>query len=214
MISLNITIEAGLPYSDIPLPQKLVVPVPPGSVKLLKTFRYQQHPETPLSARELQIDYDVDGKLKIAMKLEGKLHFSPGGDVSFDDGRLVLSLRPQLTATTFAVDDVKVQTLALRRMPVLLEPIAKKVVNSVIVPRLQRQLTVDVAAAVVAFVRRFEAQSPFAVEAGLQQLMVAVQPNVQHMEPQLDVLPDQLHLVFSVASAPQLSISDAPAEPT
>ncbi len=208
MNQATLALNLRLTYSHIPAPQRIIIQLEPGEIRLLKTFTYRQHESDPLCVENLSIHYDSPDKIQIRMQLNGRLVFSPGGEIRFNGTDLVLVCRPEISENELQLRHAIISEIHFPMMPKLVKAILRALINKNIVPNLSKSLNFDLEALLYELRDKINNLEPVAISVGEQLFHFQALPHLGEVEHELRVHEQGVDLYIHLSFEPDFLITE------
>jgi hypothetical protein len=202
----SIHLALKLDYHDIPVPERIVIQLEPGEIRLFKRFRYAQHPADPLSAVKLTLRYGAAHHLQIAMQLAGRIALNPGGDFKFGGTRLVLMCQPVIAHNKLMLQKATIREIEMPVIPRFFKTFVRELINKSFVPNLGKSLNFDLESILDEIRKKVNDLDPINLDIGKQKFLFRIAPNIDDGEHELKVAHDAIHLRLHLDFVPQFEI--------
>ncbi len=208
MNQATLALNLRLDYQNIPAPQRIVIQLDPGEIRLLKTFAYAQHESDPLSVENLSIHYDSPDKIQIHMQLNGRLVFTPGGELRFNGTDLVLVCRPEINDNKLQLRHAVIREIHFPMMPKLFKAVLRALINKNIVPNLQKSLNFDLEGLLYELRDKINNLDPVMISVGEQVFHFQALPQLGEVEHELSVHENGVDLYIHLTFQPDFLITE------
>ncbi len=195
-----------LDYKEIPVPERIVIQLEPGEIRLFKRFRYMQHPSDPLSAVKLSLKYGAGHHLHIAMQLAGRIALSPGGDFKFGGTRLVLTCQPVIAHNKLMLQKATIKEIEMPVIPRFFKTFVRELINKSFLPNLGKSLNFDLESILDEIRKKVNDLEPINLDIGKQKFLFRIAPNIDDGEHELRLTHDGVHLKLHLAFSPEFEI--------
>lgn len=202
----SVRIALKLDYKEIPVPDKIIIQLEPGEIRLLKRIQYRQHDTDPLSAVKLSMKYGLGNHLQIAMQLTGGIVLNPGGEFKFGGTRLVLSCKPVIADQKLRLQKASIKDIEFPLLPWFLKAFARAVVNKSFLPNLGRSLNFDLENMLDEIRRKINELEPIDLNIGNQRFHFCILPNIEDGEHELLLYHDGIYLNLDLEFSPRFEI--------
>ncbi|MGH7453396.1 MAG: hypothetical protein ACRENG_18750 [bacterium] len=209
MHQASVQISLKLDYKEIPVPQKIIIQLEPGEIRLIKRIKYAQHETDPVSAIKLAFKYAGGNQLQIAMQLTGRIVLIPGGVFMFSGTKLVLVCTPVLTDQKLMLQHATIKQVEMPMAPKFVKDFIVKVMNKSFIPNLGKSLHFDLEYILEEIRKKINDLAPVPLEIGKQHFLFRIAPNVEEGFHQLTIDPDAIHLNLRLAFSPKLTMEEA-----
>ncbi len=209
MHQASVQISLKLDYKEIPVPQKLIIQLEPGEIRLIKRIKYAQHETDPVSAIKLAFKYAGGNQLQITMQLAGRIVLNPGGEFKFGGTKLVLVCTPVLTDQKLMLQHATIKQVEMPMAPKFVKDFIVKVMNKSFIPNLGKSLHFDLEYILEEIREKINDLAPMPLEIGKQQFLFRIAPNIEEGFHQLTIDPDAIHLNLRLAFSPKLTMEEA-----
>lgn len=206
MHQAKVRIALKLDYREIPVPEKIIIQLEPGEMRLLRRIQYRQHETDPLRAVKLAMKYGHGNHLLIAMQLAGRIVLHPGGEFKFGGTRLVLSCKPVIADNKLRLQHATIREIELPLVPWFLKTFARALVNKSFLPNLDKSLNFDLENILHEVRRKINALEPVALRIGNQKFELRILPNIADGRQELMLYHDGAHLTLDLEFCPQFEI--------
>jgi len=206
MHQATVRIALKLDYKDIPVPEKIVIQLEAGEVRLLRRIQYRQHDTDPLSAVKLAMKYSPGNHLQIAMQMAGRIVLNPGGEFKFGGTRLVLSCKPVIANNKLTLQNATIKEIELPLVPWFLKTFARAVVNKSFLPNLGKSLNFDLENILNKVRQKINALEPIDLNIGNQQFQFHILPNIADGAHELMLYHDGVYLNLNLEFSPRFEI--------
>lgn len=199
MITLSITTDVG--YKSIPIPERIILPITPGKLGMLK---YQQHPTEPFSVEQVEIRHAGDNRVKISMRGSGRLDVKNFPDPKFDGAQIEMEGDIVLNDQHVRVQDLHLQHLDLPKIPSPIDNLIRKILNKNLIPNLAEILEIDLEKELNKVMKQMNCPNRFMFKFGNEELNYEFCAGVNSVAPHLNVSSDGFHLRFYLAFIPSI----------
>jgi hypothetical protein len=206
MHQASVRIALKLDYKEIPVPDRIIIQLEPGELKLLRRIRYRQHDTDPLSAIKLSMKYGLGNHLQIAMQLTGGIVLNPGGEFKFAGTRLVLSCKPVIADQKLRLQKATIKEIEFPLLPWFLKAFARAVVNKSFLPNLGKSLNFNLETMLDEIRRKINALEPMELNIGNQKFHFCILPNVEDGAHELILYHDGIYLNLDLEFSPRFEI--------
>ncbi len=202
--SLHLALK--LDYNEIPVPERIVIQLEPGEIRLLKRIRYHQHSTDPLRAVKLSLRYGAGHHLLIAMELAGRIVLSPGGEFRFGGTRLVLVCKPTIAHNRLTLHKATIKEIDMPLIPRFFESFVRELVNKSFLPNLGHSLNFDLESILDEVRKKVNDLEPINLNIGRQHFLFRISPNIEDGEHELTLTHDAIVLKLHLQFTPEFDI--------
>ncbi len=203
MTKVNLSLDVDLGYADMPVPDKIFVPIAAGKFSL---FSYKSHPTDPLFVEKVRLQYAADDRLKLSMKVSGRVavsHFPDlrlgGTTVEIESGLIVKDLK-------LLIKNLRITQLNLPSLPGPIDKLIGHLLNKFLLKRLSEVIGADLNAPLERAKAQINQPIRFQLEIGKSTTAYEFSPNLESFTPALKIFREGIRLRFEVTFAPELSI--------
>jgi len=203
MGKIKIALDADIGYDSLPIPDKIVIPIEDGKIGVLS---YKQHRTDPLTAEQIVIGYAGKDRLKINVRVTGRISVSDFPDLRL--GGFKVEIIGGLTEQNLKLRliDPQIPRWNLPNVPALLDNLIKQLLNKFLLKKLAEVLALDLKAPVQKAVSQINRPNVFAMAIGKNNLTYEFKPNVELFEPTLTISAEGLNLKFEATLAPAMTL--------
>ncbi len=203
MEKIKITIEADVAYASLPIPNKIIIPIDAGK---LGPLSYKQHDTDPLSAEQIVVAHGGDDRLKISVRVTGRVAVSNFPDLRLGKSRVEITSGLIVRDMKLLITSPQITQWELPNVPAPFEQLAKHLLNKFLLKKLLEALEIDLQAPLEKALAQINRPTAFEIAVGKSRCAYEFKPNVEAFEPKLTVAAAGLHLAFAVPLAPTVEM--------
>ncbi len=126
MKKLKFSVDGRTIEKEVTTPDKIILPVKEGTFGL---FKYRQHPTDPLAVENLELEVVEDSKVKIKMRMTGRLQVDNFPDPKMGGTKLEVLTKPILENGKICFSELEIAYLNIPNVLNLFDDLIRQVVN-------------------------------------------------------------------------------------
>ncbi|MCI0618758.1 hypothetical protein L0244_37765 [bacterium] len=204
MTKAQLSLDADLGYADVPVPDKIFVPIEAGK---LGPINYKSHDTDPLAVEKVVIQYAGPDRIKIHMRTTGRISLSPGPDVGLGGLKVEVESGLAIKDLKLLIKSPRITKLDLPSLPGPVDKLIRNLLNRFLLNRLFEVIAVDLNAPFEKAKEQINQPIRFQLEIGKGAAAYEFNPKLESVEPDFKISQDGIHLRFDVTFAPELSLA-------
>ncbi|MGH7597282.1 MAG: hypothetical protein ACREOI_13085 [bacterium] len=204
MTKIKLSLDADLGYAEVPVPDKIFVPIEAGKFGLIS---YKSHNADPVAVEKLDIQYAGPDRIKIHMRGTGRISLSPvpdvrlgGLNVEVESGLVVKDLK-------LIIKNPRITKLDMPSVPGPVDKLVRNLLNRFLLDRLTEVIGADLESPLEKVKGQINQPIRFQLEIGKGRTAYEFKPNLDSFEPALKLSQEGIHLRFDVTFAPELTFA-------
>jgi hypothetical protein len=203
MTKAKIVLDADLGYADLPVPEKIFVPIEAGK---LGPIGYKSHHADPLAVEKLVIQHAGPDRIKINMRATGRIALSPVPDVRLGGLNVEVESGLAVKDLKLIIKNPRITRLDTPGIPGFADKLIRDLLNRFLLKRLSEVIGADLDAPLEKVKGQINQPIRFQLEIGKGRTAYEFNPNLDSFEPDLTLSQEGIHLRFDVTFAPELAL--------
>ncbi len=204
MTKVKLSLDVDLGYADVPVPEKIFVPIEAGK---FGPISYKSHHTDPLAVEKLVVQYADPDRIKIHMRTTGRIALSPVPDVRLGGLNVEVECGLAIKDLKLLIKNPRITKLDLPSLPGPVDKLIRNLLNRFLLNRLSEVIKVDLNESLEKAKEQINQPIRFQLEIGRGTAAYEFNPNLESFEPDLKISREGIHLRFDATFAPQLSLA-------
>lgn len=204
MAKAKLSLDVDLGYADIPVPDKIFVPIEAGK---FGPISYKPHNTDPLAVEKLVVQYAGPDRIKILMRATGRIALSPVPDVRLGGLHVEVESGLAVKDLKLIIKNPRIAKLDLPSLPGPVDKLIRNLLNQFLLNRLSEVIGVDLNESLEKAKAQINQPIRFQLEIGKGAAAYEFSPNLESFAPDFKISQDGIHLWFDVTLAPALSLA-------
>jgi hypothetical protein len=206
MAKVKLSLDADLGYADVPVPDKIVVPIAAGKIGPIS---YKSHPTDPLAVEKLVIEYAGPDRIKIHTRGTGRIALSPAPDVRLGGMNVEIESGLAIKDLKLLIKNPRLTKLDLPNVTGLVDKLIRDLLNRFLLNRLSEVIAVDLNDSLEKARRQINQPIRFQLDIGKGTAAYEFNPNLESFAPDFKIAQEGIHLWFDVTFAPGLALAQS-----
>lgn len=203
MAKVKLSLDVDLGYADVPVPDKIFVPIEAGK---FGPISYKPHHTDPLAVEKVVIQYANPDRIKIHARATGRIALSPGPDVRLGGLNVEVESGLAVKDLKLLIKNPRITKLDMPSVPGLVDKLIRNLLNRFLLKRLSEVIGADLDEPLEKAKGQINRSIRFQLEIGKGPTAYEFNPNLESFEPDLKLSREGIHLRFEVTFAPELSL--------
>jgi hypothetical protein len=208
MAKIKLSLNADLGYAEVPVPEKIVVPIEAGK---FGPISYKPHATEPLAVEKVVMQYAGPGRIKIHMRGTGRIVLSPAPDVRLGGMSVEVESGLAVKDLKLLIKNPRITKLDLAGVPGSVDKLIRNLLNRFLLNRLSEVVAVDLRDSLEKARGQINQPIRFQLDIGKGAATYEFNPNLESFAPDLKLSQKGILLQFDVTFAPELSLAKAKA---
>jgi hypothetical protein len=204
MTKVKLSLDADLAYADVPVPDKIFVPIEAGK---FGPISYKPHHTDPLAVEKLVIQYAGPDRIKIHMRATGRISLSPVPDVRLGGLNVEVESGLAVKDLKLLIKNPRISKLDMPSVPGPVDKLIRNLLNRFLLNRLSEVIGVDLNEPLEKAKGQINQPIRFQLEIGKGTLAYEFNADLESFAPDLKLSQEGIHLRFDVTFAPELSLA-------
>ncbi len=201
MEDTKLIIDLDIAYESISLPQKIIIPISEGKIGL---WSYTQHKTDPLSAEKIKIGYVGEDRIKINMRLTGRVDVNNFPDLIFGGTKVRIDAGMIVETSNLCILDPKLTNLDLPNVPNFADNILRDILNKNLA-ELMDGIKVDLQTILENTRRQLNKSIPFKIKLNKEKYNYELRLNIEPIEPEFKINPQGIRLKLYMILKPTVT---------
>jgi hypothetical protein len=204
MAKVKLSLDANLGYADVPIPDKIIIPIEAGK---FGPISYKPHDTDPLAVEKVVIQYANPNRIKMNMRTTGRISLGPAPDVGLGGLKVEVESGLVVKDLQLLLKNPRLTYLDLPGVPGAVDKLIRNILNRFLLNRLSEVITVDLNEPLEKAGKQINQPIHFQLEIGKGAMAYELNPNLESFEPYLKLSQKAINIRFDMIFAPEFSLT-------